>query len=100
MGMRLIDADAFDRMLIEAQAKCKKDGGNFRFGVLGNVRGNLALFPTVDRPELVRCKDCVHFVPENAEEGDSSGHCRNRFAPCENQTVDMWWFCADGERDS
>lgn len=58
--MRLIDADAFDKMLIEAQSKCKKIGGNFRFGVLGNVRANLALFPTVDRPEIVRCKDCTY----------------------------------------
>mgnify|MGYP007013887368 CR=1 FL=1 len=79
--MRLIDADAFDKMLIEAQAKCKKNGGNFRFGVLGNVRVNLALFPTVDHPEIVRCRDCKHVET-----------C------CRRRANDPNWFCADGEQ--
>ena len=79
--MRLIDADAFNKVLIEAQSKCKKSGGNFRFGVLGNVRANLALFPTVDRPEIVRCKDCKRRLECDywIENGDD-------------------WYCADGER--
>ena len=85
MGMRLIDADAFDKTLIEAQAKCKKNGGNFRFGVLGEVRANLALFPTVDRP--VRCKDCKYW---NAEEHDCNIKM-GRFA------CDADFFCADGK---
>ena len=88
--MRLIDADAFDKMLIDAQAKCKKDGGNFRFGVLGNVRGNLALFPTVDRPEVVRCKDCKHWhdgITTTCDINHGNGYPPD-------------WFCADGERRS
>ena len=85
-GMRLIDADAFDKMLIEAQAECRKNGGNFRFGVLGEVRGNLALFPTADCPEIVRCKDCVFRD--------------NRDGMCEHvqQVRNPDWYCADGER--
>lgn len=51
-----------------------------------------------DRQPIVRCKDCVYFEPENAEEGDSYGRCRNNYAPCQNQQVEMMWFCADGER--
>ena len=85
MGMRLIDADAFDKMLIEAQAKCKKNGGNFRFGVLENIRANLALFPTVDRPAVVRCKDCQYY-------NSLMGYCKDgRSYPSPN------WFCADGK---
>ena len=45
--MRLIDADAFDNVLQNAQTECKKSGGNFRYGVLSNVRANLAKMPTV-----------------------------------------------------
>ena len=46
--MRLIDADLFDMALEDAQAKCKKSGGNFRYGVLSNVRAKLLKQPTVD----------------------------------------------------
>ena len=45
--MRLIDADVFDSMLKDAQAECKRNGGNFRYGVLSTVRANLANMPTV-----------------------------------------------------
>ena len=82
--MRLIDADAFNKVLIEAQSKCKKSGGNFRFGVLGNVRANLALFPTVDRPEIIRCKDCKRH---------KEGICEVLIG-----VYDPEWYCADGER--
>lgn len=34
---KLIDADVFDSILRDAQAECKKNGGNFRFGVLNSV---------------------------------------------------------------
>lgn len=52
-----------------------------------------------DRVRVVRCLDCRFWEPENAEEGDSYGHCRNDYAPCQNQQTDMNWFCADGERE-
>ena len=39
--MRLIDADVLDRVLLVAQAECKRNGGNFRYGVLSAVRENL-----------------------------------------------------------
>ena len=45
--MRLIDADAFDKVLEDAQIQCKRNGGNFRFGVLSTVRANLENAPTV-----------------------------------------------------
>ena len=52
-----------------------------------------------DRVKVVRCMDCIFWEPENAEEGDSYGHCRNYYAPCQNQQTDINWFCADGEGD-
>lgn len=52
----------------------------------------------LDRVRVVRCSDCRFWEPENAEEGDSYGRCRNDYAPCQNQQTDMNWFCADGER--
>ena len=52
-----------------------------------------------DRVRVVRCSDCRFWEPENAEEGDSYGRCRNDYAPCQNQQTDMNWYCADGERD-
>ena len=52
-----------------------------------------------DRVKVVRCRDCRYWEPENAEEGDTSGRCRNDYAPCQNQQTDMTWFCADGERE-
>ena len=47
--MRLIDADAFDKVLSDAQNECKKkSGGNFRYGFLSTVRANMLKQPTVD----------------------------------------------------
>lgn len=46
--MRLVDADALDNMLAAAQTECKRNGGNFRFGVLSNVRENIVELPAID----------------------------------------------------
>ena len=46
-----------------------------------------------DRVKVVRCRNCRFWEPENAEEGDAYGYCKNN---C--QKSDMNWFCADGER--
>ena len=63
--------------------------------MLGDVQ---ALLKDPDRVRVVRCSDCRFWEPENAEEGDSYGRCRNDYAPCQNQQTDMNWYCADGER--
>ena len=52
-----------------------------------------------DRVKVVRCRDCVHWMPNNAEEADASGRCGNDYAPCQNQQTDMTWFCTDGKRN-
>lgn len=50
-----------------------------------------------DRVRVVRCRDCVYWYPNNAEEGDTSGMCMNGYNPA--GTTDMMWYCADGERE-
>lgn len=45
---RLIDADALDGFLADAQSKCKTKGDNFRYGVLSNVRENIRNITTID----------------------------------------------------
>lgn len=47
--------------------------------------------------EPIRCYECAWFEPENAEEGCTSGHCRKRYAPCENELVDMTFYCGYAE---
>lgn len=51
--MRLIDADAFDKALKNAQNQCRKTGGNFKFGFLSTVRANLEAAPTIDAVPVV-----------------------------------------------
>lgn len=58
----------------------------------------VAIRENPDLVRVVRCRDCRFWEPENAEEGDSYGRCRNDYAPCQNQQTDMDWFCADGKR--
>ena len=43
----MIDADALDTLLKDAQTVCKRNRDNFRFGVLNNIRENIAIMPTV-----------------------------------------------------
>lgn len=59
----------------------------------------LELLKDGDRVKVVRCADCRYWEPENAEEGDYSGHCRRSFGICYGQITDASWFCADGERE-
>ena len=98
--MRLIDEDAFDSMLKDAQAECKKSGGNFRYGVLSTVRANLANMPTIDAVQIVRCKECKHkptWDHNSIEFPDDKCPCQ-----CEDCFY-SWipkddWYCANGER--
>lgn len=49
----------------------------------------------------VRCRDCADWEPptkDEAADGGTVGHCRNRYGVCEGQQTDATWFCADVER--
>lgn len=62
----------------------------------------LELLSDPDRVRVVRCSDCRFWEPPTdieADDGSTMGHCRNDYAPCQNQQTDMNWFCADGERE-
>ena len=105
---KLIDADVFDSILQDAQAECKKNGGNFRFGVLNSVRANLANQPAVDAAPVVRCRDCKHRPTDNRVRDDDPTGLAIEFpdSRCPCQCEDGWynwypnddWFCANGER--
>lgn len=61
------------------------------------IRAALDGLDVVDAVCVVRCADCRYWEPENTEEGDTYGRCRNHYGACENQQTEMNWFCADGE---
>ena len=54
--MRLIDADYFDKVLIDAQQKCAGRNMTFKYGFLSTVRANLERCPTVDAEQIKRGK--------------------------------------------
>ena len=62
------------------------------------INDALALLNDGDMVRVVRCAECEHWEPNNAEEGDYSGRCRNNWGPCQNQQTDGTWFCEDGVR--
>lgn len=104
--MRLIDADALIDDLMKRYCKeCNKRRGikNGKYRIIyeigeapcracevDDVKAELEEAPTVDAVEVVRCRDCMCWYPE--EDGEY-GHCRKH---------DFWtsgsWYCADGER--
>ena len=101
--MRLIDADAFDKALSDAQDKCRRNGGNFRFGVLSTVRENLANAPTVDAVPVVRCRDCRHKKldgPSTCKGIVNEFYCDAKLEwryQYEGEPDILDWYCADGE---
>lgn len=100
--MKLIDIDAFrkEHLLSTDCNDCQRNARKCMYNdfSLMDFCGWLDDVPPVDAIKVTRCADCVYWEPENAEEGDTSGRCRNDYAPCQNQPTDMTWFCADGER--
>lgn len=65
---------------------------------MSTVNEIAALLKDGDMVRVVRCAECEHWEPSNAEEGDYSGRCRNNWGPCQNQQTDGTWYCADGAR--
>jgi len=54
-----------------------------------------------DSTHVVCCGQCQYWEPpgkEEVEDGSTMGHCRNDYAPCQNQQTDVDWFCASAER--
>lgn len=63
------------------------------------IREKIDTAPMADVIPVVRCYECQYWEPENAEEGDHSGHCRKQYGMSENAVTDGTWFCSDGEME-
>ena len=84
----------------DACRDCAYDAGHpYNECVEMMLRDALELLKDGDRVKVVRCADCRYWEPENAEEGDYSGHCKRSFGIFYGQITDASWFCADGERE-
>ena len=59
--MRLIDADAFDSMLLNGEIEANNKRQYTIRNTINMVRGNLATVKTVDAVPVVRCKDCKYW---------------------------------------
>lgn len=98
--MRLIDADAVIAE-IKRQAGCAEcdnyNGIRCRACSWDDARGLVDDFadnhPVTDRPEIVRCRDCMHFHSEVKGEFTTYIGCAEK-----HNTWGENWFCADGER--
>ena len=94
--MRLIDADALEDMLMKAIAL--QDIGAKIFGIEKDVEvwaeikayrdilGGVKEQPTIDRPEIVHCRDC---------EMNNQCSVQFKFADADDPGG---WFCAYGKR--
>lgn len=69
-------------------------------GLMGNALSLLKEYVYGTRyVPVVRCYECQHWEPENAEEFATCGHCRKQYGMSEGNVTDGTWFCSDGERD-
>lgn len=82
-----------ETMLYEDYLRMRIERGDFGVAIIpASIAEDMAnwMDNQRDRIEIVRCKDCEYWYPE---EDDAYGHCRKH---------DFWtsesWFCADGER--
>lgn len=88
----LISRKAFDASLAEAQYKCKSNGGNFRFGVLSNVRENLAKQPAVDAVPMDKLCEWLAGNAWHLDCSDCDGeHCDCiQFHDDSNDSPEFW----------
>jgi hypothetical protein len=91
---RLIDANALDEKLEILKVRFKAQGRNSVVEDYNFVQTVLMTAPTVDAVEVVRCKDCKHFVQSEP------------YDPCECMKWTIKWgvaytqpngFCSYGE---
>ena len=91
--MRLIDADALKTKAIKCETFKLYDAPIF-FKAVGTKEIDKA--PTIDAVEIVRCKDCKHYMPQK-----KSAHWENRANYCNRIVtikVQPYDFCSYGER--
>lgn len=81
--MRLIDADAMKRRAITVRF--------FGKDIMMVPTAEIDDAPTIDAAEVVRCKDCKHYIVEGIT--TQYGWCHEY-----KHSVDEDDFCSDGER--
>lgn len=84
--MRLIDADAFEVMLLPDESEEFALGVQYAMELLDKS-------PTVDAVEVVRCKDCKHWLKDFAGCTEFVGRCE-----WANYAVGATGYCVYGER--
>lgn len=95
--MRLIDADALMKRLDMAES-CEDCPSVCSAGFCSNHKkaGEICQAieeaPTVDAVQVVRCKDCKHYLDGGCGNVDSQSPSKKLMS------VKPDWYCADGER--
>ena len=87
--MRLIDADKFEVYTWVNKSSDYVDGDQ-------SILEAIDIAPTIDAVEIVRCKDCKHYMPQkkSAHWENRANYC-NRIVTIKTQPYD---FCSYGER--
>lgn len=90
--MRLIDADALYAALMEMSTIIARGTGRDCLALSCKAAAAIVQnAPTIDAVQVVRCKDCTEYEPD--EDGDPGGCCTN---------TAFWMpedgYCSDGER--
>ena len=87
--MSLIDADKFEVYTWVNKSSDYVDGDQ-------SILEAIDIAPTVDAVEIVRCRDCKHYMPQkkSAHWENRANYC-NRVAMIKTQPYD---FCSYGER--
>ena len=98
--MRLIDADALKNSIPMAEADGFQNCRNCGCLDEGQIKELIDNAPTVEHPQIVRCKDCKHGSLYCTEDvcGATLIECNH---PDLGDTVAIHkldWYCADGER--
>ena len=87
--MSLIDADKFEVYTWVNKSSDYVDGDQ-------SILEAIDIAPTVDAMEIVRCRDCKHYMPQkkSAHWENRANYC-NRIGTIKTQPYD---FCSYGER--
>ncbi len=87
---KLIDADLTRRLLDFLRFNVRRNSCS---NILKAAIGIIECQPAVDAVEVVRCKDCKWYSPENIDELPECKHPSGSVGNCGDL-----FFCADGER--
>ena len=95
--MNLIDYNkAVEALEKERQLLLNREQYGAENVLVNHALNVIAEMPVIRQPQIVRCKDCKHWMPMNRFHQDyhpGRGECE-----LNSWVRDSDWFCADGER--